>query len=97
MAEAIRRCRRTYRFQVRSQPALIGADRRTQFSPLQALTQQHSAALDADSQAHLKQTVLDWLDNRPQQSQAPSGAIDPPASQLHASQRYSQAGWRQPR
>eukprot|EP00971_Amphidinium_carterae_P005921 116868-Amphidinium_carterae.1 len=66
--------RKTYRYQIRSQPALLGPDRRTQFAALQAWTQQHGAALAAESRTHLKQVVLEWQDNRHQHARAPTGA-----------------------
>eukprot|EP00971_Amphidinium_carterae_P025747 508045-Amphidinium_carterae.2 len=88
--EAVLRCnylssRKKYRYQVRSQPALLGPDRRTQFAGLQAWTQQHSAALAAESRTHLKQVVLEWQERRHQHCHAPSGESLPhavPASDL---------------
>eukprot|EP00971_Amphidinium_carterae_P023549 464645-Amphidinium_carterae.2 len=84
--EAVLRCnylssRKTYcnRYQVRSQPALLGPDRRTQFAALQAWTQQHSAALAAESRTHLKEVVLEWQERRHQHAHAPSGESKPHA------------------
>eukprot|EP00971_Amphidinium_carterae_P216742 4302737-Amphidinium_carterae.1 len=70
---------------------MLGPDRRTQFSALQAWTQQHSAALAEDSRKHLKQVILEWQDSRHRHAQAPAGHNLPQDDSIHASPPLSWA------
>eukprot|EP00971_Amphidinium_carterae_P082613 1634162-Amphidinium_carterae.3 len=80
------------RYQVRSKPALIGQDRKSQLAALQAWLRAHEQEITADSVTLIQKLLTSWQDQRQHAAAEPAAGHPRTQEDAHASERLS---WQQ--